>query len=210
MIRSTGFRGALLAAGITLSTPILAQTPANAPAPIPAPASAPPVTSEGDSTSAFQERYAELRTAMQAHDEAAVDKLVAPDFSLTDIRGDSHGREDLVERGGRMGGRGDRQPARADAGKHGDKDGQPAPHPERKIEQTVLSATVQGNLATIDQQLSMSGKRAGDDGDEHTMEMTMRATDTWARQDGAWVLKSSVQKDMTVKRDGDVVFHQGS
>lgn len=161
---------------------------------------------------AFQERYAELRTAMQAHDAAAIDQLVAPDFTLTDIRGGSHTRDDMINRGGRMGG-GGRSGARGEgdsAKNDGGKDKPAPPHPDRKVEQTVLSAAVSGNTATVDQQLAMSGKRQDDDGNDHTMEMTMRATDTWTKQGGAWVLKSSVQKDMTVKRDGDVVFHQGS
>ena len=54
----------------------------------------------------------------------------------------------------------------------------------------------------------MSGQREGNDGEAHTMEMTSLTTDTWVRQNGVWLLKTSVQKDMSVARDGDVVFHQ--
>ncbi len=177
-------RGALAAAAIMAAVPALADDAAKA---------------------TFQARYAELRTAMQAHDEAAMGTLMTPDYVMTDIQGATHTRADMAQMGARMGGR----PGgpRPDAAKPAQppKDG---PRPERKVEQTVLAATVTGDTAKVDQQLKMSGQREGEDGEAHTMEMTSLTTDTWVRQNGVWLLKTSVQKDMSVARDGDVVFHQ--
>lgn len=199
-------RAALLITASAVTSPALAQTPvALLPVPTEAPVASPtPNPAPNDGKTAFQERYAELRTAMQLHDAAAIDKLVSPDFSLTDIRGGIHTRGDMINHAGRMGRRGNDQAPQKKDGK-----GRPQ-RPERKINQTVLSVAVDGDTATVDQQLAMNGPREDEDGNEHAMEMTMRATDTWTKRDGAWLLKSSVQKDITVKRDGDVVFHQGS
>ncbi len=189
MISNKLIRGAVVVAAFALAAPALAQD---------------------DAKAGFQARYTELRTAMQAHDEAAIGAILTPDYAMTDVRGDTHTRADMLAGGGRMGGGRPGGPgaARADAAKPDAAKPADAARSERKIDQTVLSANVAGDVATVGQQLVMSGSREGDDGQPHTMEMTMLGTDTWVRQNGVWLLKASVQTDMTVKRDGDVVFHQ--
>ena len=54
----------------------------------------------------------------------------------------------------------------------------------------------------------MSGQREGDDGKPHSMQMTMKATDVWVRQNGMWMLKASNQTEMSMVRDGEEVFSQ--
>ena len=54
----------------------------------------------------------------------------------------------------------------------------------------------------------MSGQREGHDGKPHSMQMTMKATDVWVRQNGMWMLKASNQTEIEIARDGDVVFSQ--
>jgi hypothetical protein len=115
--------------------------------------------------------------------------ILAPEYQMTDIRGESHTGAEVTERMGKMAAR--------------------APDPSRKVETRVLSAVVSGDGATVEQQLVGGGKRVGDDGQEHSMEMVMTSTDSWARRGEAWMLVKSVQTGMTVKRDGEVLFQEG-
>lgn len=144
---------------------------------------------QDDAKTQFQARYGELRSAMEAHDTAAMGKIIAPEYTMTDIQGGTHTAAEVMERMAQMAGK--------------------TPDPARKVETTVLSAVVSGDSATVEQQLAGGGKRAGDDGAEHTMEMVMKGTDNWAKRDGTWVLVKSVQTGITVKRDGEVFFQQG-
>ncbi len=141
-----------------------------------------------DAKATFQARYGELRTAMQAKDAAAVSKILAPDYQMTDIQGGTHDAAEvsqMMQRG-------------------------PAADPERKTETTVLNATITGTTATVQQQMMFSGKRAGPDGAEHSMEVQILSDDSWVKSGDAWVLKSSLQKELTVKKDGEVFFHQAN
>lgn len=148
-----------------------------------------PVLAQDDAKAQFQARYVALRAAMEAHDAAAVGKVFAPGYTMTDIRGEVHDGAEVLDRLAKL------------AGKSAD--------PSRRAATTVLSASIIGDTATVEQQLSAGGKRAGDDGQEHTMEVIAISSDTWVRQGGTWRLQKSVQKDMTIKRDGEVFFHQG-
>ena len=141
-----------------------------------------------DPKAAFQARYGELRTAMQAKDAAAVGKILAPDYQMTDIQGGTHDAAEVSQMLQRA----------------------PAADPERKTETTVLNATVAGNTATVQQQMMISGKRADPDGAEHSMEVQILSDDSWVKSGDAWVLKSSLQKELTVKKDGEVFFHQAN
>ncbi|MFM5886573.1 MAG: nuclear transport factor 2 family protein [Novosphingobium sp.] len=148
-----------------------------------------PAQAQDDAKAQFQARYGELRSALEAHDAAAMGKIIAPEYVMTDIQGGTHNAAEVMERMAQMAGK--------------------SPDPSRKAATTVLSAVVSGDSATVEQQLAGGGKRTGDDGAEHTMEMVMKGTDSWARRDGAWVLVKSVQTGITVKRDGEVFFQQG-
>ncbi|MEQ1543039.1 MAG: nuclear transport factor 2 family protein [Novosphingobium sp.] len=145
-----------------------------------------PAQAQDDAKSQFQARYTELRTAMEAHDSAAVGKILAPDYTMTDMRGQVHPAAEVLERMAKM-------PAGAG----------------RKGETTVLSATVTGDSASVEQQLSGSMKRAGDDGEEHTMEMQAKSKDTWVKRGDAWLLQTSVQVGVVIKRDGEEFFREG-
>ncbi|MDE2434685.1 MAG: nuclear transport factor 2 family protein [Sphingomonadales bacterium] len=148
-----------------------------------------PAIAQDDVKAQFQARYTALRTAMEAHDTTTIGKIFAPGYQMTDLRGESHSGSELVERLSKMAAR-------------------PA-NPSRHAETKVLSATVSGDSATVQQQLVAGGTRAGDDGKEHTMEMVSEATDTWTKAGVDWQLSRSVQTSMTVKRDGEVFFHEG-
>ena len=191
---SQWMRGAFAAVAIVAAAPALAQADAKAP---------------------FEARYAELRTAMQARDEAAINAVLTPDYVLSDVQGETRTRADVATMGGRMGGRGRGPRPEGARGKGGPPPAGPRPdgpppgeRPQRKIEQTVLSAAINGSVATVQQQLVMGGQREGDDGEMHTMQMTMKATDVWVKQGEVWMLKASNQTEMEMQRDGEVVFSQ--
>lgn len=150
-----------------------------------------PALAQEDAKAAFQARYAELRTAMEAHDAAKVSALIAPDYQMTDINGQVRDFAAVMERMNRM-----RQGAGAGAGG------------ERKANTTVLSATITGDSAQVEQRFEGGGKRTGDDGEEHTMEMIVLSSDVWVKKGDAWLLQKSDQKDLTIKRDGEEFLHQ--
>ncbi len=148
-----------------------------------------PAAAQDDAVAQFQGRYTALRTAMETRDAAAVARFFAPEYTMTDLRGETRSGTDVLARMQKMGAR--------------------ASDPARKIETTVLSATIAGDSATVEQQLTGGGKRAGEDGVEHTMELVMKSTDTWVKRGDVWQIAKSVQTGMIVKRDGEVFFQDG-
>lgn len=150
-----------------------------------------PAYAQADQTAQFQERYTALRAPMEARDADAIGKIFAPEYTITDLRGEKRTGADMIARMQKMGG------------------GRGGPAGSRKIETKVLTANVTGDKAVVDQQLVAGGTRPGDDGKDHTMEMVMKSTDTWAKRGEAWLLLESVQTGMTVKRDGEVFFQEG-
>ena len=142
-----------------------------------------------DAKTTFDARYAEMHTAMQARDMAALGKVYASDFVMVDIQGDEHGLTEMQEMMAKM-------PAATPA--------DPASGP--KI--TVLSATVTGTNALVKQQMDVHIVRKDEAGTEMVLDVTILGDDTWVQRGGAWLLVRSEQKDLTVKKDGEVAFHQ--
>lgn len=141
-----------------------------------------------DPKAVFQARYDAFRGAVMAQDQAALGTILAPDYTLVDIQGETRDAAMITGMMARMGSTG--------AGG------------ERTMTTTVLDAAVNGGTALVKQQLSAAGKRAGPDGKEMSMEMQILSDDTWVKTGEAWLLKSSVQKELVVKRDGEVFFKQ--
>lgn len=140
-----------------------------------------------DPKSLFQARYDAFRTAMSARDQAAVNAILAPGYTMTDIQGevrDASGVTTLMQR----------MPASVG----------------RDAKTTVIEATVTGDTAAIKQQLAAKATRPGPDGNEMTMEFEVTSNDTWVKSGDAWQLKASVQKDLVVKRNGEVFFKQSN
>lgn len=148
-----------------------------------------PAIAQSDAAAQFQARYTALRAAMEARDTAAMGEILAPEYKMTDLRGGTRTGADMLAQMQKMAAR--------------------APMAGRTVETKVMSATVTGDTAVVEQQLTGGGKRTGDDGKEHTMEMVMKSTDTWVKRGDAWLLADSVQTGMTVKRDGEVFFKEG-
>lgn len=143
---------------------------------------------QDDPKALFAARYAELRAAMQAKDAAAIARIVAPDYAMTDIRGETHDAASLTKLADRMQGGA----------------------PDRTTEAEVLAAAVTGPTAQVRQKVNTRMTRVGPDGAPHKMEMIVLTDDTWVQIDGAWRLRTSIQKDLTVLRDGEEFFHQAN
>ena len=147
-------------------------------------------TAQDDPAALFQTRYDAFRSAVIGQDQAALGTILAPGYTLIDIQGETRDAATITATMARMG----------SAGAGG----------ERTMTMTVLGATITGSAATVKQQLSAAGKRAGPDGAEMTIEMQIVSDDTWIKAGEAWLLKSSVQKELVVKRDGEVFFKQSN
>lgn len=140
-----------------------------------------------DPKTLFQGRYDAFRNAMAAQDQEAVSAVLAPGYSMTDIQGEVRDAAAVTTMMQRMpGGMG------------------------RDAKTTVLEATVTGDTAAIKQQLSAKATRPGPDGNEMTMEFEVTSNDTWVKSGDAWQLKATVQKELIVKRDGEVFFKQSN
>ena len=138
-----------------------------------------------DAKAVFEARYAELTAATLAKDPVALGKLTAPDFVMIDIQGNEHNAAEMREAM-------DKRPAPAGV----------AP----KI--TIVSAQINGTSAKVQQQMEIHMDRPGPDGQPAKIDVTVLTDDTWVQSGGAWLLQSSEQKDVSVAKDGDVVFHQ--
>lgn len=146
------------------------------------------VQAQEDPKAAFEARYTEMRTAMLAKDRAGTEKLLTADYQSTDIRGEVHNRADVLDRLAQL------PPEMANA----------------KPETKVLSVTVSGATAAVDSQMTMQMKRPGEDGEDMTLDIAVVSSDTWVQTGGVWLLQKSVQKELTVSKDGEIVFRQAN
>lgn len=142
---------------------------------------------QNDPKALFSARYGELRTAMAAGDTSGIAQLVTPDYSMTDIRGESHDAAGLAVLAQRMQGGSD-----------------------RKIESEVLKVALTGAQAAVEHKTSTSLTRSGPDGQPHQLQMIVVSDDSWVQVNNTWLLRTSVQKDLTVLRDGAEFFHQAN
>ena len=139
-----------------------------------------------DAKTVFEGRYAELSAATKAKDTVALGKLMTPDFVMTDIQGTDHTAAEMHEAMGKM-------PGAATA-------------VTPKV--TIVSAQITGTTAQVEQQMEAHMERAGPDGMPMKLDITVLTADTWVQTGGVWLLKSSNQKDVSVAKAGEVVFHQ--
>ena len=146
------------------------------------------VQAQEDPKAAFEVRYTEMRNAMMSKDRVATEKMLAPDYEATDIRGDVHNRTDTLDRLAQL------PPEMANA----------------KPETKVLTVKVSGDTAAVDSQMTMQMKRPDENGEEMTLDIAVVSADTWVNRGGTWLLQKSVQKELTVSKDGEVMFRQAN
>lgn len=146
------------------------------------------VQAQEDPKAAFEVRYTEMRNAMLTKDRAATEKMLAADYVSTDIRGDTHNRTEVLDRLAQL----------------------PPEMANMKPETKVLAVKVSGDTAAVESQMTMQMKRPDENGEEMTLDIAVVSADTWVNRGGAWLLQKSVQKEMTVSKDGEVVFRQAN
>lgn len=140
-----------------------------------------------DANAGFESRYAELTAAMLSKDSAKLSTILAPEFESTDVRGETHNRAEALARMGQMPGGQDVKP-----------------------QTKVLSVKVAGDTAAVESQMTVQIKRPDQSGQEMALDIAIKANDTWVQRGGTWMLQKTVQKEMTVSRDGEVVFRQAN
>ncbi len=140
-----------------------------------------------DAKAVFEARYAELSAAQQAKDVAKLQTMMTPDFTMLDIQGTEHTAAEMKDLM-------DKRPAAAEG-------------MVPKI--TIVSAAIDGATAKVEQQVEIHTTRPGPDGQPAKLDITVLTDDEWVQSGGVWLLKSSDQRDVSVSKDGDVVFHQG-
>ncbi len=139
-----------------------------------------------DAKAVFAARYAELGAATQAKDMAALGKLMAPNFVMTDIQGTERTAAEMHEAMAKM----------------------PAAGSGVSPKVTIVSAQITGTTAQVSQQMDINMERAGADGTPMKLDITVQTDDTWVQSGGVWLLQTSNQKDISVSKDGEVMFHQ--
>lgn len=140
-----------------------------------------------DPKAVFEGRYAELTTALLGKDRVGAEKLMAPEYESTDIRGDTYSRSEVLDRMGQMPGGADFKP-----------------------QTSVLKVKLNGTTAAVDSQMQIKMQRPDENGEQMTLEITVVSADTWVQRGGVWLMQKSVQKEMSVARNGEVVFRQAN
>ncbi len=146
------------------------------------------VQAQEDPKAAFEARYTAMCTAMLAKDRAATEKLLATDYESTDIRGEVHNRAEVLNKLAEL----------------------PPEMANMKPETKVLTVKVSGDTAAVDSQMNLQMKRPDENGEEMTLDIAVVSADTWVNRGGVWLLQKSVQKEMTVSKDGEIVFRQAN
>jgi ketosteroid isomerase-like protein len=140
-----------------------------------------------DAKAVFEARYAEFSAAQQAKDVAKMQTMMTPDYTMIDIQGNEHNASEMKDML-------DKRPAAAEG-------------MVPKI--TIVSAEISGATAKVGQQIEIHATRNGPDGQPAKLDITVQTADEWVQSGGTWLLKSSDQRDISVAKDGEVVFHQG-
>ncbi len=149
-------------------------------------ASAGPSHAQESPTGDFDGRYAELSTAMLKKDSAKLGQLLTPEFETTDLKGKISSKAEVL--------------ARLE-----DRPGDDTFRPSMK----VLSVRLTGDSASIDSQMSADVKQTDPDGTEITFNVAVVAEDTWIKRAGTWLMQKSMQRELIVSHDGQVVHRQG-
>ncbi len=141
---------------------------------------------QDNQTGDFDSRYAELSAAMLNKDSAKLGQLLTPEFETTDLKGKIAGKAEVL--------------ARLE-----DRPGDETFKPAMK----VLSVRLAGDSASVESQMSADVKQTDPDGAEITFNVAVVAEDTWIKRAGTWLMQKSVQKELIVSHEGQVVHRQG-
>ncbi len=141
-----------------------------------------PGLAHADTKSDLEARYAAYKTAMDTREPDDIKPFLTPDFKRTDLGGNSMSADQMIDRLANI-----------------------PVDPSRKSTTTIVSLTVNGQTAEVEQRQDASGSRQDRDGQSHVFAMSELSHDTWVQGDKGWLLKSTETEQMTISRDGQVV-----
>lgn len=133
----------------------------------------------------LQSRYTAMKVAMSAHDGAAIEAILAPDFQGIDISGQSETAKQMI--------------AEVDALK---------PDPNKASTTTLISVNLLPNEAIVIQRYDMKTIRDAFDGSAHNIELVTLSKDTWVDNKGVWLIKRTVTNELSLFRDGKLIVHK--
>jgi len=135
----------------------------------------------------LQRRYAEMKAAMSAHDDKAMQALLAPDFVSIDVTGRSESATQMIS----------------------EVDALPIAASEDYVSATtILSMRPAGKSVVVTQRYDMKTHKAGAEGVNRTTELITVSTDTWVKMNGAWILQKTETDRLDYYLNGQQVMHQ--
>jgi hypothetical protein len=143
------------------------------------------VTAEENLKATLQLRYNAMKIAMAAHNGPAINAVLAPDFTATDLSGAKQTASQMIAEVNDL---------RIDPNKVG--------------VTTLVSVNPVGSAIQVVQQYEMKSSRVGTDGVAHSIKLVTLSIDTWVNRGENWLLQQTVTKEMTLFRDGRLVVHK--
>jgi ketosteroid isomerase-like protein len=134
----------------------------------------------------FQQRYADMKTAMASRDADAIAALLAPGFTSVDSEGATETAEQMIQAV---------VATPVDANKQSDT--------------TLVSVAIEGDSATVEQRYHMTTTRlpAGA-GAPQAIDLVSTSVDTWRQIAGTWLMARTVTRQLDVRVDGKLVVHR--
>ncbi len=140
-----------------------------------------------DTKADLQNRYDTLKAAMAAHDGPAIQAMLTTDFKAIDVTGQSEDATQMIA---------EVQTLKSD--------------PNKKSQTTLLSVTVNGDTAEVEQAYDMTTQKTGADGQAHAVELKTQSHDTWKKIGASWLLSSTRTEQMNYAVDGKTVMHKAA
>ena len=127
----------------------------------------------------LQSRYAAMKAAMEAHNEAAMTALLAPDFTSIDVMGRLETASQMIREVDEL-----------------------KPDPNKSSQTTLMSISSAANVLTVEQRYDMKTVKANADGTRHRIELITLSMDTWVNPAGIWLIKKTVTNELSYFVDG--------
>jgi hypothetical protein len=138
-----------------------------------------------DTTADLQSRYDAMKAAMAARDSSAIRALLTSDFTATDIIGETENAAQMI------------------AGVQLLK-----PDPDKKTQTTLLSVTVNGDTAEVEQTYDITAQKTGANGQVYAVELKTQSHDTWKKIGASWLLSSTRTEHLDYSVNGKIIMHK--
>lgn len=134
---------------------------------------------------ALVQRYADLKTTMNARDKAAIMAILAPGFVSEKASGEKLDADAMIA--GLM----------------------QLPHDPNKVSTTTIDGlSLKGVVAEVAQHYHLTTIKPGPDGKPRAIEIDAHSTDVWSCANGVWLQNSTRTDDLELKVDGEVISRQ--